>query len=661
MTDEIKALASKCTWDDLSNHFGGDEKIPDDVLYFFINRGERQGLLDLLTLGIDVLKVNNHTPWPEVRRRSMQDLYWLFKYLLHETNPAMSGVSIDECLINEYTHRRLCNFFTKKDNTKPIAEQGGKEWKDRRKEMLVLYPRGGLKSSLNIADAVQWVLNFPEIRLLFLTAADELAIGCVDEVKSHFLKRVVDESLMNIFFPEYSVEESDLGNEFEFNCPLWASRKIKRREPTIMASSIGSTLSGFHFEAIKADDVVSNKNSENEDQCNRITKNFNINLKMLQPYGYLDLTGTRYAEYDMYGDMLEKNVGNIKTESGPCWETAVNLDTGLRILIGRAWQVKPEIKVKLEACTVERKDLEEDAFDLLFPTKLSYKFLKYEQQKDETSFEGQYNQNPRPPLATVFDRALLLRNTVNHMEMPYTGPVTHVWDFAFSSAKGRDYSTGCSGIWNEKGQCFINDLVRARFKPNDLAKAVVDFAVKWRPTLIAIENAGGSYFLEFAILTEAKKTGIQAVIEVCSKIDWFKPDLQKDAKRIRMGSLHPWLVNGQLKFANYLPFLSVLYDEFETCQMVGHRLNDIPDAISQLPRYAPRINAAIQKDLGSVPINKIDAAYNLTFVEGTDCFGRVGGSGPSPQPIVNIVKEEEIQTILPCSEYENVLGAGIPG
>ena len=658
MKPEILDFIKTAEWTELVALYSGEEKIPDDALYIFLNRNNREEILNLSHLGIENLKTDHNTPWPEVRRRSLRDLYWLAKYFLHETNPEMSGRPIEECKINEYTHRRLCDFFVKKDNTKSIAEQEGKDWKDRRKERIILYPRGGFKSTIDIADAVQWVLNFPEIRLLFLTAADDLAVGCVDEVKAHFLRRDIEPSLMNMFFPEYSADESELGNEFEYNCPLWSSRKIKRREPTIMASSIGSTLSGFHFEVMKSDDVVSNKNSENEDQCKRVTKNFHINLKMLRPFGYLDLIGTRYAEYDLYGDSLEKNVGNIKEESGPCWQIIRNLDTGLKVLIGRAWQVKPDAKAKLDECSIKHEDLTEKDYDLLFPDVLSYKFLRYEQHKDEISFEGQYNQNPRPPMTTTFDRPLLLRSTVNFQEMPFSGPITHVWDFAFSTQKGRDYTTAASAMWNDKGQCFINDLVRARFKPNDLAQAVVDFALKWRPTLIAVEKAGGSQLLEPAIIEKAKNTKDAYVIALCNKIDWFIPERQKDAKRIRMASLHPWLVNGQMKFANYLPFLSVLYDEFEIC-LQSHHHDDIPDVLSQLPRYAPRMAVMIEKkELAAW--SKADAAYNILF-ESADCFGRIGGAMPAPQPVVQIVQEEEIKPILQSPEYEPMLGSGVLG
>lgn len=581
----------------------------------------------------------------EVRRRAKSDLFFLAKYFI-----GYDGQKND--LITERVHRRVCDLFVQKMDDKSIAEQ------DERKERMLLYPRGCMKSTLNGIDAVQWVLNFPNIRILFMTADTDLSETFLKEFKSRFIIKEVP-SFMNIFFPEFCVEDTKLalGNVSEFTTPARTNKDIS--EPTVTASSIDSTLSGHHYDVLKSDDVISNRNSGSDDLLLKLYKNFYINKKTLMPYGYLDIIGTRYNTLDLYGKILENNVGEIvhlkDEESGllPSWEYIENKDSGLQIVIGRA--IVPKAGVLKDI-----KELLEEEAILLFPEYLTFKKLRKEWHENEPASEGQYNQNPRPKSTTTFDLPLLHRQTVEHTKIPYSGPITITWDFAFSKKKGRDYSTGCVVRWNDKGHAFIIDLIRDKFLPTDLAKAVVKLAKDWRPQIIGIEKSMGADFLESEIIRQAQDTGIPEVMSVCGRIDWYKPDNQKDAKTIRMASLHPWLVDGRMWFAKFLPYLDVLYDEFQDC-MTSHHHDDIPDVISQQPRYAPRINQLIeQKDLSSYSV-AADASFNLLFIPGSDAFGNIGFANPQAVPIVPVQIERGPEAETPYPDAPAICGAGLCG
>jgi predicted phage terminase large subunit-like protein len=241
--------------------------------------------------------------------------------------------------------------------------------------------------------------------------------------------------------------------------------------------------------------------------------------------------------------------------------------------------------------------------------------------------------------------------------MPYKGPTSQTWDFAFSQKKGRDYTTGCCALWDDKGTAYINDLIRDRFQPNDLAQAVVDFARRWHPFVVGIEDAGGSRALEYSIQMAAQKTGDQQVIAVCNAIDWISPTNNKDAKRTRMGSLHPWLMNDQLKFSAHLPHLEALYSEFERC-MSSHHHDDIPDVISRQTKYGPRMLQVIEKNEIQT-WSQSNAAYNLLFEENCDAFGRPGAGWI--QPINPDPAVDEGAKLEGIPGYEPILGAGLYG
>jgi phage terminase large subunit-like protein len=581
--------------------------------------------------------------YKEVRRRSKSDLFFLAKYVI-----GYKGQKNE--LMLERVHRRICNLFVKKDESKPFADQ------DSRKERLLLYPRGIFKSTLDVIDAVQWVLCFPDIRILFLTGGKGLAVEFLSEFKSHFTIQE-EPSFMNIYFPEFCVADTktEQGNVYVFESP---ARKHFSREPTAMASSVDSKLSGKHFDIMKVDDAVTNDTPEDADTLKRIYTNFNVITKMLMPYGYLDVVGTRYHDLDMYGELLNINIGDIvKTRDDvggelPLWEYLENKTTGFQVLIGRA--IVPKSGIIKDVI-----DLEEDECIVHFPELLSFGKLKYEWNKSEKASEGQYNQNPRPKSTTTFTLPLLQRQTVDYTKIPYSGPITITWDFAYAKDKkqNRDFSTASVARWSEKGEMFIIDLVRNRFLPNDLVKAVVKLAMDWRPVVIAIEDAGGSNLLAPFIIKEAEKTGMPDVISVCSRIDWFIPDRQLGAKKIRMSALHPWMINNMLFFAKHLPYLEILYNEFQLC-LVSHHHDDIPDAISQQPRYAPHMVQMLAAQQAAT-YSAEDASFNLLFIPGADAFGRIGFV--NPQTVVPVPVESGPAAESAYEEAPSILGAGLFG
>jgi hypothetical protein len=270
---------------------------------------------------------------------------------------------------------------------------------------------------------------------------------------------------------------------------------------------------------------------------------------------------------------------------------------------------------------------------------------------------------------------LLLKNTVPYTEIPKSGPITQVWDFAFSQKKGRDYSTGCTVLWDkdEHGDPvgYVLEVVRDRFNPSTLAKAVAAQAARYHPIVVGIEKAAGSDFLGATIALEAKKTGDPHAELVCSEtgIDWFPVDNQNDAKRTRMRALYPWLLRGGLKFAahcmanNTDPVckeMETLYSEFEKC-LVSHHHDDIPDVIGQqFQKYAPRGYAAVLAEDQSA-FSSSDPSWNLIFEEGCDPFGNIGFGPPTPTLDDMMTHEDEDMQADPYEGMPSVLGTGFWG
>jgi hypothetical protein len=210
---------------------------------------------------------------------------------------------------------------------------------------------------------------------------------------------------------------------------------------------------------------------------------------------------------------------------------------------------------------------------------------------------------------------------------------------------------------------YVQKIIRGRFNHSTLAKAVVDLAVEFKPFVIGVEKSSGADFLTLPIEIEAARTNDQAIIAVCSHIDWFPVDNQKDAKKVRMAALYPWILDGRLKFASHCMGavgMDILYSEFEKC-LTSHHHDDIPDVVSHQPRYAPRATQQIMENpQENAKTSAQEALWNLLFVEGTDAHGRVGYGPPMPMIMDDPIEDDEMRAEAP-EGMVNILGCGLYG
>ena len=586
------------------------EKVPNKELYELLLL-LRTDLANMMKLGSEY--VPKTRLGKEVRRRCQTDLMWVARYFTWMTNPASDNGTrpFEENIFDEEFYGPFTKLFICKDPSKPLNQQSSV------KTRLLLWPRGGAKSTFDHVDTVQWVLCFPQIRILYLTAEKDLAVGFVGEVKGHFYIKE-DPTWMNIFWPEFCVEEGKCGAANEFICPVYAAKKTGRKEPTVYASSVGKSKAGWRYELIKADDAVSDTNSETTLLCSKVSNHLFLAEKLLALGGYyIDYVGTRYADEDHYGVLLDKNIGDVTVTYGRGWEFHENRTTNTNILIGQAIQINPETRERLEreGKPITYQEAGEEGCILLLPHLMSFAWCMGDLTKDEKSFEGQRNQNPRNASQVGFDRALLLRATVPYTHLPREGPCSQVWDLASSKKKGSDFTVGTSVIWGEEfildaeGKrtdrkqtvAYVRRIVRDRMLPHQIVQNILKMAAEERPFVVAIENAQGATYLRDSLVTAAIRTGDQQLIDVIRNIDWFTPDQQKDAKRLRMGSLHPWLSEGRFKFANYcmennpppLNKIDIVYNEFEKC-MFDHHHDDIPDNLGyQTGKFSPPATIAL--------------------------------------------------------------------
>lgn len=470
-----------------------------------------------------------------LRRRCQTDLF----FLAHDV------LGYDQ--LTAFTHQQLCDFFVKKNPDLGIFEQ------DEMKRRLLLFPRYGFKSTVNIADCVQWIICFPNIRILVLTGEKDLAKAFVDEMQGHFIATAEGEPTdFQALFPEFCIREKDkLTGKFTAPC-----RTKGWKEPTIFSSSIESTLPGWHFDIFKGDDIVTNMNSDGETAIRKVNRNFRLARKTLHPRGFLDLIGTRYGPFEIYGETIKK------AKPGK-----------LKVLCKPAWSVKPESAVKPE------EELGEADYDLLFPELLTYQFLCDERDDDPEGFQCQYLNNPMGGQELTFPKETLLQATVASKSIPAHGEMFIAWRFAYPGKNNMRHTAGVVGLMDGL-KMYIVDAVHGKFIPSKLAYRCVDLARKWGVHAVSIEETPGARYMEDSIRNYARQMNWQMTV------NWIPFQEDDGARELRIKNAEPLLVSMRLLFADNIGCLAELYEQFVNFMLMQD--GSLPDAIAHVSQWLPR-------------------------------------------------------------------------
>jgi hypothetical protein len=473
----------------------------------------------------------------EIRLRAQTELFFLAHEILHYDD------------ITEWTHRQVADFFVKKDPRKSIAEQ------DKIKSRLLMMPRGTFKTTFNIADSVQWIADFPNIGMLALTASNSdespLADAFVAEVTGHFHRDADSEpTLFQDLFPEHN----HLGRlkSGKFTTP---ARDRWRREPSLMGASIETSLSGWHFDVIKLEDIQDNRNSQTTYGLRKVKQNLFINLKMLMPWGYRDATGTRYGPADVYGYMMER------------LNPAVS-----KVLWKPAMVPKPHARQK------EKDDpdsMNEGDWELFFPELLPYEFLMEKKAEDLASYMTQYMNIATGAFVPMFDHEKLLMLSLEEEMLPLAGPVYIVWRFEMEE---HPYCTGMAGMVDD-GRLYVVDTIRGSYRPSTLAQKVVGMAKLHGAHQIEIEETPGAHHHETAIRNAAINAGWSLAIR------WLPYDEDPNVRQMRIKSCEPLVKENWVWFSKALPHGKELIRQLHHYGMLED--SDFPDLLSRLCAKLP--------------------------------------------------------------------------
>src|SRR5579885_2292293 len=171
--------------------------------------------------------------WRARRRQAQTDLWFLSKEIFHRD-------------LFEKTHKPVVQFFLKKKPFAPAFRKGitytladfHEAFSEiaplEKRKGILLYPRGSYKSSLDEDDITQYIICYPDVRILIMVGESSLGEAFVPNIKQRFvLEEGRDPTEFQMLFPEFVIDresDSDKGGAQEFWNP---ARKLSQKEPTL--------------------------------------------------------------------------------------------------------------------------------------------------------------------------------------------------------------------------------------------------------------------------------------------------------------------------------------------------------------------------------------------------------------------------------------------
>lgn len=186
---------------------------------------------------------------------------------------------------------------------------------------LILIPRGHLKTSIcTAAHSIQWIINYPNVRILLSTGTGDQMVKFLAEVKQHFQFNKMFRELFPEFCPS-AKNVKDFGTQEVFSIPHRAAyvesmgeQERLVREPTVSTCSTDKVTAGGHFDVIKHDDLQDEIGARTPGRIDTVKRHYGEMGPLLETspipphHGWEDIIGTIYDYSDLHYTIYESEI-----------------------------------------------------------------------------------------------------------------------------------------------------------------------------------------------------------------------------------------------------------------------------------------------------------------------------------------------------------------
>jgi len=525
---------------------------------------------------------------------------------------------------HEKPHGNWRGFFPKFNPTlRPgYAQEQMKEWlaaQDPVKDRLLMASRNAYKSSWNIVWLLTAVLSCPDIRLLLVSETTKLSKGFIRGFRSYFeIVNKREPTRFQQLFPEHMIPPGD-GSTLSFESPM---RTLNLIQFTAEATSMESTVAGQRADILVFDDPISDRNTGTEDTRQKGVEVFDATQKLREVGGFTVVIGTPWHVEDLYATLIRRTTADEQTEE---FER-------MQIRIDPAWTVKPEVRNK------PLRQLVEEDVELLFPSRLTWKFLQKELRANETFFRSQnlceFVSEDEQLKVTFVEEDLRARvRPPTFFERSFTVQTVLAVDPSFSQARFADFSAlAILEIIQHDNRtvCFVKDVQLERMKQSELGQRIVDTIARHQVTRVVIEKTGPWMDLQNHIQHSAmlREIMLPHIFWKDTKGNNLTPNIKVKASRIK--GLEVLLAENRLYFAAGV-WNDIVFNQFVKFDGVTRsnntRKDDAPDAIAMgceifMPRFEVAANTALQEEAA-------EQARTQDFIRGI--YNQVFGNRQQPE------------------------------
>lgn len=447
-----------------------------------------------------------------------------------------------------------------------------------KRKTMILMPRGHLKSTVMMAHLIQFILNYPDIRILLSSGTGDQVHGFLKEIKGHFQFN----ETFRFFYPEFcpaAKAAKDFGNQDAFTVPN--CRRPNAKEPTVGSVSVGAVVASTHYDVIDNDDVVDKENVRTAEQI----KTVKDHLGMLWPLvetapdsdkrevsyqrGWWYLVGTTYDFSDAYA--------TVEDEENKKAEKSYHIYKQSAILDGELSQepCKADCGIK-EPHTVMKH------CRTLWPSRLPAEGLlsiAEDPLQGWAVLNSQYLMNPIPDkMGLVSSMEEIVWIPPKNVKEMYAYLTLHVtvdlagMEPSTNKMADNDFTVINLHGFGHDGTLYVLSVMRGRYTPFEVIELLFKL-MHIHPRIMDIKiekEAHARVLLAFLKREQVKRQKFLPIVEI-------RRD-NRTSKEQRIKGLQPWFQNGSIKFADSQTHKLAIINEIMRFPKYSH--DDILDTIA---------------------------------------------------------------------------------
>lgn len=403
----------------------------------------------------------------------------------------------------------------------------------RKRNCLVLLPRGHLKSKL-IAYKTAWELTRdPTSTILYVSATSDLAEQQLSLVKQILTSKTYMKYWPDMIHPEEGKRAKWTNSEIVVDHPIRVAEGI--RDPSIKTAGLTTNITGFHATNVKLDDVVVPANAYTEDGRQKVSALISQIASIKEPEAIMDCVGTRYHGKDLYESFLNQHY-KVYDDDGEVVDEESVWDSYIKVVEEDGVFLWPRAR---------RSDGKMFGFNLNILSQIKAEY------EDKSQFYAQYYNNPNDPSLVrigpdkfqYYERKFVEEKAGRWWFRDEPLNIYAGMDFAYSLKRKADYTSLAVVGVDSKNNYYVLDIYRTKTdRISEYFNMVLNAYRKWGFRKIRCEVTAAQQ----VIVRDLKENYI-VPYGLSLVVDEFRPTRNEGSKEERTAAtLEPKYDNGQM-------------------------------------------------------------------------------------------------------------------